>query len=155
MKKNIFNFLLFFCLVGITNIRAQSFSYYPFNSQFAISSNPTNEAFFEGRLQMNSATSLITTELGLMVNVKKNETAVMYLGGGLNIGWASSVLGSDEVLKGFYGSVGTRVFPFEKYRKVGINFEITPYTNTSFSVGLLRAWLGLSYNFGENKLKKD
>jgi hypothetical protein len=133
---------------------AQNISYYPFNSQLAISSNPTNAIFFEARMQMNSATSAITTETGPMITLHKSANASYYFGGGVNVSWAANVLNNSSILKGYYGSLGVRVFPFEKAPKFGINFEITPYTDTKIETGLLRAWLGLSYHFGKNNFKK-
>jgi hypothetical protein len=133
---------------------AQNVSYYPFNSQFAISSNPTNVLFVEGRMQMNSATSAITTEMGPMITFYKKSNALYYFGGGVNIGWAANLLNNTSILKGYYGSIGVRAFPFEKLPKMGINFEITPFTDTKVETGLVRAWLGLSYHFGKNKFKK-
>ncbi len=134
--------------------QAQNISYYPFNSQLAISSNPTNVLFIEGRMQMNSATSAITTEMGPMITFHKSSNALYYFGGGVNIGWASNILNNSSILKGYYGSIGVRAFPFEKLPKVGINFEVTPFTDTKVETGLMRAWLGLSYHFGKNKFLK-
>lgn len=150
--KNIIAFTgLFLAITQIAN--AQSISYYPFNSQLAISSNPTNIAWAEVRMQMNSATSAITSELGPMLTVYKNKDAVFYAGGGVNIGWLSNVFNQSSLLKGYYGSVGVRAYPFTSLPHLGLNFEITPYTDSKVQTGLLRAWLGVNYHFGKNKLK--
>ena len=132
---------------------AQSISYYPFNSQLAISSNPTNIAWAEMRMQMNSATSAITSEIGPMLTVYKTKDAVFYTGAGVNIGWMSNVFNQTSLLKGYYGSFGVRAYPFTSVPHLGLNFEFTPYTDSKVQTGLLRAWLGVNYHFGKNKLK--
>jgi hypothetical protein len=151
MRSGLF-FLLGFLIFSQIS-KAQSFSYYPFASELAISSNPTQAAWAEVRIQMNSATSALTTEFGPMLTVKKTKTTVFYIGGGANIGWMSNVINNSSLLKGYYGSAGFRAFPFEKLPQVGLNFEFTPYTDSKVQTGLLRAWIGLSYHFGKNNLK--
>ena len=142
---------LFLALAQQSN--AQSISYYPFNSQLAVSTNPTNTAWAEVRMQMNSATSAITSELGPMLTVYKTKDAVFYTGGGVNIGWMSNVFNQSSLLKGYYGSFGVRAYPFTSVPHLGLNFEFTPYTDAKVQTGLLRAWLGVNYHFGKNKLK--
>jgi hypothetical protein len=151
MRSSLF-FLVVFLVFSQTS-KAQSVSYYPFASELAISSNPTQAAWAEVRIQMNSATSALTTEFGPMLTVKKTKTTVFYIGGGANIGWMSNVINNSSLLKGYYGSAGFRAFPFEKLPQVGLNFEFTPYTDSKVQTGLLRAWIGLSYHFGKNNLK--
>jgi hypothetical protein len=152
MQKYVLGFSL--VLLISSSLFAQNVSYYPFNSQLAISSNPTNVIFGETRIQMNSATSAITTEMGPMITFHKSTHALYYFGGGVNVGWASNILNNSSLLKGYYGSLGVRAFPFEQIPKFGINFEISPFTDTKVQTGLLRAWLGISYHFGENKFKQ-
>lgn len=150
--KNTIAFLgLFLAFTQLSN--AQSISYYPFNSQLAVSSNPTNIAWAEVRMQMNSATSAITSELGPMLTVYKTKDAVFYTGGGVSIGWMSNVFNQSSLLKGYYGSLGVRAYPFSSVPHLGLNFEFTPYTDSNVKTGLLRAWLGVNYHFGKNKLK--
>ncbi len=151
MRSSLF-FLVVFLVFSQTS-KAQSVSYYPFASELAISSNPTQAAWAEVRIQMNSATSAVTTEFGPMLTVKKTKTTAFYIGGGANIGWMSNVINNSSLLKGYYGSAGFRAFPFEKLPQVGLNFEFTPYTDSNVQTGLLRAWIGLSYHFGKNNLK--
>jgi hypothetical protein len=151
MRSGLFLLLGFLVFSHIS--KAQSVSYYPFASQLAISSNPTQAAWAEMRVQMNSATSALTTEFGPMLTVKKTKTTAFYIGGGANIGWMSNVINNTSMLKGYYGSAGFRSYPFEKLPQVGLNFEFTPYTDSKVQTGLLRAWLGLSYHFGKNNLK--
>jgi len=140
-------------LASIQLSNAQSISYYPFNSQLAVSSNPTNIAWGEVRMQMNSATSALTSELGPMVTVYKSKDALFYLGGGVNVGWMSNVFNQSSILKGYYGSAGVRAYPFASMPHLGLNFEFTPYTDSKVETGLLRAWLGINYHFGKNKFK--
>jgi hypothetical protein len=145
--------ILAFTIVTSQQLIAQSISYYPFNSQLAVSSNPTNMAWAEVRMQMNSATSALTSEFGPMLTVYKTKDALFYTGGGVNIGWMSNVFNQSSILKGFYGSVGVRAYPFTSLPHLGLNFEFTPYTDSKVKTGLLRAWLGINYHFGKNKLK--
>ena len=127
---------------------AQTISYYPFNSQLAISTKTSAPVFVEARIQMNSATSLITTELGPQFAISRKNNTLFYVGGGASIGWLNDVyLRQSSNLKGFYASFGVRSYPFEKIPKLGLNFEITPYTDSKVETGLLRAWLGVSYKF--------
>lgn len=127
---------------------AQTISYYPFNSQLAISSKTSTPVFFEARIQMNSATSLVTTELGPQFPVSRKNNTLFYVGGGASIGWFNDVyIRQSSNLKGYYASFGVRSYPFEKVQKLGLNFEITPYTDSKVETGLLRAWLGISYRF--------
>ena len=151
MRSSLFFLVVFLVFSQIS--KAQSVSYYPFASELAISSNPTQAAWAEVRIQMNSATSALTTEFGPMLTVKKTKTTAFYIGGGANIGWMSNVINNSSMLKGYYGSAGFRAFPFEKLPQVGLNFEFTPYTDSNVQTGLLRAWIGLSYHFGKNNLK--
>jgi hypothetical protein len=151
MRSSLFFLVVFLVFSQIS--KAQSVSYYPFASELAISSNPTQAAWAEVRIQMNSATSALTTEFGPMLTVKKTKTTAFYIGGGANIGWMSNVINNSSLLKGYYGSAGFRAFPFEKLPQVGLNFEFTPYTDSKVQTGLLRAWIGLSYHFGKNNLK--
>ena len=150
--KNIIAFWgLFLTITQFSN--AHSISYYPFNSQLAVSSNPPNTAWAEVRMQMNSATSAITSEFGPMLTVYKTKDAVFYTGGGVNIGWMSNVFNQSSLLKGYYGSFGVRAYPFTSVPHLGLNFEFTPYTDSKVQTGLLRAWLGVNYHFGKNNLK--
>ncbi len=150
--KNIVT-VLSILIASIQLSNAQSISYYPFNSQLAVSTNPTNIAWGEVRMQMNSATSALTSELGPMVTVYKTKDALYYFGGGVNVGWMSNVFNQSSILKGYYGSVGVRAYPFTSLPHLGLNFEFTPYTDSKVQTGLLRAWLGVNYHFGKNKFK--
>lgn len=140
--------LCIFLFIGIFQSTAQTISYYPFNSQLAFSTKTSAPLFLEARVQMNSATSLITTEIGPQFPVSNKNNTMFYVGGGASIGWFNDVfLKQSSNLKGFYGSFGVRSYPFEKVSKLGLNFELTPYTDSQVTTGLLRAWLGISYKF--------
>lgn len=146
MKKYIL--LSFVLFVGIYTLKAQTISYYPFNSQLAFSTRNSAAIFLEARVQMNSATSLITTEIGPQIKLSNKNNTLFYLGGGASVGWFNDmILKNASNLKGYYGSVGVRSYPFEKVSKLGLNFEVTPYTDAQFTTGLLRAWIGVSYKF--------
>ncbi|MEY2792266.1 MAG: hypothetical protein RJA76_258 [Bacteroidota bacterium] len=146
MRKNLL--LTIFFLISILKLNAQTISYYPFNSQLAVSTKNSSPIFLEARVQMNSATSLITTEIGPQILLSKKNNSFFYLGGGASIGWFNDIfIKQSSNLKGYYGSLGVRSYPFEKLNKLGLNFEITPYTDANFTTGLMRAWLGVSYKF--------
>ena len=49
--------------------KAQAISYYPFNSQLSIATNPTKVFWMDFRFQMNSFTASLNTEPALMVNL--------------------------------------------------------------------------------------
>lgn len=144
-------FFLIIGLFGFLSSQAQSISYYPFNSQLALSSDTQKSAFAEVRVQMNSATSLFTTEIGPMIRLKKYDQGFLYLGGGASINWFNNVISDGNTVKGFYGSLGARAYPFEKLPSLGINFEFSPYTDSKVQTGLLRAWLGISYQIVRKK----
>lgn len=85
-----------------------------------------------------------------MINVAFTRNANFYVGGGVNFGVLGYVVNKDKIVKGFFGSIGTRAYPFEKAQRVGINFELSPYVDRNGESGLLRAWFGVSYNFGRS-----
>ena len=145
--KTFFTIVALF-IASIFTSSAQTISYYPFNSQLSFSTKDSAPIFLEARVQMNSATSLITTEIGPQIPLSHKNNTLFYLGGGASIGWFNDVfLKKSSNLKGYYGTFGVRSYPFEKVSHLGLNFEITPYTDSQFTTGLMRAWLGVSYKF--------
>ncbi len=134
-----------------TQLKAQAISYYPFNSQLSIATNPTKVFWMDFRFQLNSYSSSLNTEPALMVNLGYTRNANIYAGAGLNLAVVGAIVEEKDLLKGYFGSVGMRAYPFEKAPKVSINFEISPYLNYDGTSGIVRAWLGLGYHFGGKK----
>ncbi|MBB6001970.1 hypothetical protein [Arcicella rosea] len=131
--------------------KAQAISYYPFNSQLSIATNPTKVVWMDFRFQMNSFTASLNTEPALMVNLGYTKNAFIYAGGGVNFGIVASIIDNQDIVKGYFGSVGMRAYPFEKAPKVSVNFELSPYVNYDGTSGVFRAWLGVGYHFGGKK----
>ncbi|MDZ7899770.1 MAG: hypothetical protein U5N85_17320 [Arcicella sp.] len=148
--KRIFWYLLFFILLvkTIQNTNAQSVSYYPFNSQLSIATNPTKVVWMDFRFQMNSFTASLNTEPTLMVNLAYTGNANFYVGGGANLGIVGAIIDNRKLVNGYFGSFGVRAYPFKEARKVSINFELSPYVEQDGQSGFFRAWLGVGYHFG-------
>ena len=127
---------------------AQSVSYYPFNSQLSIATNPTKVVWMDFRFQMNSFTASLNTEPALMVNLAYTGTANFYAGGGVNLGIVGAIADNRKLINGYFGSFGVRAYPFKEAQKVSINFELSPYVEQNGQAGFFRAWLGVGYHFG-------
>jgi hypothetical protein len=89
----------------------------------------------------------MNTELAPMLTIKKNEKSVFYVGPGVQFNFLNH-LNDRKVLNGYFLNIGTRVYPFEKVKQVGIAFEISPYANKDFDIGTWRYLFGASYSFG-------
>jgi hypothetical protein len=126
-----------------------SVSYYPFNNVLAVSTNPDKAVWIETRLQMNSRTTSLTSELAPMITLSKREKASYYMGAGINVYLLKLFDKNANIINGYFLSTGVRAYPFEKAPKVGINFELSPYAYRDFDLGDFRAFLGLSYRFGK------
>ena len=144
--KSIFIILFFFSFLQKSN--AQAISYYPFDKaqQLSIATNPTKVVWMDFRFQMNSFTTSLNVEPALMVNLAYTRNANFYVGGGANLGVVGAFY-DRELVNGYFGSFGTRAYPFEKAPKISINFELGPYVQTDGKAGIFRAWLGLGYHF--------
>ena len=138
-----------FLLINITqNAKSQAVSYYPFNSQLSISTNPTKVVWMDFRFQMNSILTSLNTEPALMVNLAYTGNANFYAGGGANLGIVGAIGYDRKLINGFFGSFGVRAYPFKEAQKVSINFELGPYVDYGGQSGNFRAWLGVGYHFG-------
>lgn len=127
---------------------AQAVSYYPFNSQLSIATNPTKVVWMDFRFQMNSFISSLNTEPSLMVNLAYTGNANFYAGGGANLGIVGAIADNRRLINGYFGSFGVRAYPFREAQKVSINFELGPYVQYDGTAGQFRAWLGVGYHFG-------
>lgn len=145
--KSFFLVLLIFSLSQ--NAKAQAISFYPFDKaqQLSIATNPTKVVWMDFRFQMNSFLTSLNMEPALMINLAYTRNANFYVGGGANLGVVGAFY-DRKLVNGYFGSFGTRAYPFEKAPKVSINFEVGPYVQTDGAAGIFRAWLGLGYHFG-------
>lgn len=145
MKKT----LLTLCFVAIFSATfAQGFAYYPFNSVFSVSSNPTKKVWGDVRFQTNSYFSALSTEFSPMVNLNDNPLGRFYAGAGVRFNFIALV--DDYRAKTFEGYVlnaGVRSEPFAKLPHLQIAFEISPYVQRNAEIGLFRSYLGLAYYF--------
>ena len=146
------NFLQIFTVLFLINIsqnsNAQAVSYYPFNSQLSIATNPTKVIWMDFRFQMNSFLSSLNTEPALMFNLAYTGNANFYAGVGTNLGIVGAIADNRRLINGYFGSFEVRAYPFREAQKVSINFELGPYVQYDGTAGQFRAWLGVGYHFG-------
>jgi hypothetical protein len=148
-KKYLRTLAILFLLINISyHSKAQSISYYPFNSQLSIATNPTKVIWMDFRFQMNSYLASLNTEPTLMVNLAYTGNANFYAGAGANLGIIGAVGYNMKLVNGYFGCFGVRAYPFKEAQKVSINFELSPYVEQTAQVGFFRAWLGVGYHFG-------
>jgi hypothetical protein len=143
------------CFTIITShCYAQAFTYYPFNSILSIASNPNKPVWVDARFQMNSYFSSLSTEISPMINLTKGEKAKLYIGAGIKANFLN-YLNTDaqkrNPLEGYFLDFGVRVSPFEKVPQFQGVFELSPYANKQFDLGIFRANLGIAYVFGKKK----
>jgi hypothetical protein len=143
MRKGLLLVFLLFC--G-SFAYSQTVTYYPWNSLLELSSSPQKPLWLQLRLQGNSVFSSMNTELGAMITLSRKPKAVYYFGPGIQFNLLNGQQDKD-LLNGYYLNIGTRVRPSEKYKKVGIAFEISPYAAKAFDIGTWRYLLGVSYSF--------
>lgn len=148
MKPLLLIFTLFLLMNIAQKSKAQAISYYPFNSQLSIATNPTKVVWMDFRFQMNSFISSLNTEPSLMVNLAYTSNANFYVGGGANLGIVGAIADNRRLVNGYFGSFGVRAYPFKEARKISINFELGPYVQYDGAAGQFRAWLGVGYHFG-------
>ncbi len=145
MKKYLF--LLLFT-GSIHFVHAQAVTYYPFNSMLSVSSNPNKAFWTDFRFQMNSYFSSLSTEISPMVTFRQKERLKFYAGGGIKANFLNT-LNPDEskrkILEGYFLNVGMRASPIEKLPKFQLVFELSPYANSNFDLGVFRANLGIGY----------
>jgi hypothetical protein len=146
MLKNI---AIIFTLIIYSQVSySQTVTYYPTNSLLELSSNPRNRLWLQFRIQGNSVFSSMNTEIAPMLTIKKNPKSVFYFGPGVQVNLLND-LNNKSVLNGYFLNIGSRMYPFEKYKQVGIAFELSPYANKDFDIGTWRYLFGLSYSFGQ------
>jgi hypothetical protein len=140
-------FLFFTCS---NYIHAQSVVYYPFNSVLGISSNPAHAVWVDVKLQTNSYFSSLSTDISPEFTVKKTPKSLTYLGVGAKLNYLN-LIENNNILEGYFLNFGVRVMPFEKYKRIHIAFEISPYAGRNFDIGVFRSNLGIGYDFSKKK----
>ena len=147
--------LLLFIFISITeSSQAQAFTYYPFNSIFSIATNPNKAVWMDFRFQMNSYFSSLSTELSPMFNLNKSERAKFYVGAGIKANFLNALnpdASKQSPLEGYCLNAGVRVSPIEKLPRFQVVFELSPYANKNFDLGVFRANLGLGYALSKKK----
>jgi len=147
--------LLIIAFVSIAQLsQAQAFTYYPFNSIFSIATNPNKAVWADFRFQMNSYFSSLSTEVSPMFNLNKSERAKFYVGVGVKANFLNALnpdASKQSPLEGFCFNAGVRTSLIEKLPRFQIVFELSPYANKNFDLGVFRANLGLGYILGKKK----
>lgn len=143
---------ILFLFVSLAS-HAQSVTYYPFSSLLSISTNPTKPGWLDLRVQTNSFSSSLATEIAPAFNLNNNPKARIYVGGGARFNFLAAALDNRDALEGLFLNFGMRSALFEKYPGIQIAFELSPYANSDFDLGTFRANLGIGYNFSKKKKK--
>lgn len=125
---------------------AQSIVYYPFNSLLGVSTNPSKALWLDVKLQTNSYFSSLSTDISPEINLKKTPKTITYIGAGVKMNYLNAIE-NNNVLEGYFINFGVRLMPFEKYKKVHVAFELSPYAGRKFDIGVFRTHFGIGYNF--------
>lgn len=146
MKK----LLVLILLVNALQLKAQiSIGYFPLNNAFSVTSDPDKLLWVDGRIETNTFFGNIDPELFGMINLHRDSKYSIY--SGLSCRFTVSGASEDnDIIAGYSVTAGSRFTPVEKWKKLQIIFELSPYLNNQFNSGLLRAYLGISL-----KLKTD
>lgn len=144
-------FCIVFLVLSANVSLGQAVSYYPFSSLLSLSTNPCQTVWLDARIQMNSFTSSLSTELAPAVNLNSNTKARIYVGGGARFNFLSAAFTDSPALEGYFLNVGVRSSLWEKYPGFQLLFELSPYTLRGFDLGTFRANLGIGYNFSRKK----
>lgn len=149
MNKSILVFILLLATGKIA--QAQSITYYPFNSLLSVATNPEKAAWLDLRIQTNSFTNSLSTEIAPAFNLNSNPKARVYVGGGAKFNFLAASFDGRDALEGLFLNFGVRSAIFEKYPGLQLAFELSPYANSDFDLGTFRANLGIGYNFSKKK----
>jgi hypothetical protein len=137
--------------VGISiKSTAQNISYFPFNSVVGIGTNPNKNVWGEMRLFTNSYFTSVTADLSPQFTVANTPRANYYVGGGVKFN-VYNVFNNYNPVEGYFMNAGVRARPFDKYKRVQVIFEISPYAVREMDAGLFRTMLGIGYNFSRKK----
>lgn len=129
--------------------KSQSITYYPFNSFVSLATNPNRTFWVDAKFQANSYFSSLSSEISPSINLNNNPMARYYIGAGTKFNFLNLVQNNDA-FEGYFLNIGVRSAPF-KYKGIQIAFELSPYANKNFDLGLFRANLGIGYNFSHKR----
>ena len=152
MHKKLLFILAFVFIAEVS--QAQAFTYYPFNSIFSVATNPNKVVWADFRFQMNSYFSSLSTEVSPMFNLNKSERAKFYVGAGVKANFLNALnpdASKQSPLEGYCLNAGVRTSPVQKLPRLQVVFELSPYANKDFDLGVFRANLGLGYVLGKKK----
>lgn len=133
------------CGISLPSL-AQSVVYYPFNSVLGLSTNPSKAVWLDVKFQTNSYFSSLSTDISPEINLKKTPKSITYMGAGVKMNYLNAIE-NNNILEGYFMNLGVRLMPFEKYKKVQIAFEISPYAGRKLDIGVFRTNFGIGYNF--------
>ncbi|MCP9754369.1 hypothetical protein EGI26_04210 [Lacihabitans sp. CCS-44] len=125
---------------------AQSVVYYPFNSILGLSTNPSKAIWLDVKFQTNSYFSSLSTDISPEINLKKTPKSITYMGAGVKMNYLNAIE-NNNILEGYFMNFGVRLMPFEKYKKIQLAFEVSPYAGRKFDIGVFRTHFGIGYNF--------
>jgi hypothetical protein len=141
--------IIFFLFILCSKVAlSQSIFYYPFNSLLGFNTNSEKKLWLDAKLQTNSYFSSLGTEIAPQINLNNNDKIKFFLGAGFKLNYLN-LANNAKVLDGYFLNSGFRASPFEKHKKIQIAFEISPYVNNKFDLGLFRSHLGIGYNFSK------
>ena len=89
-----------------------------------------------------------------MFNLNKSGEAKFYVGAGVKANFLNALnpdVSKQSALEGYCFNAGVRTSPIEKLPRFQIVFELSPYANKNFDLGVFRANLGLGYVLGKKK----
>lgn len=145
-RKSKFLFAFLFLISSAAS--AQNVTYYPFNSVLGISTNINKPVWTDLRFFTNSYFTSLTTEISPEFRVASTMRADFYAGGGVKLNTYDLFEGNNG-LEGYFLNIGVKARPFDKYKKLNLTFEISPYAEREMDAGLFRTMLGIGYNFGK------
>ncbi|MFS0489604.1 hypothetical protein [Leadbetterella byssophila] len=102
------------------------------------------------RLFTNSYFTSVTGEISPQFTVYSTPKADYYTGVGVKVNFYN-MFNNYNPIEGYFMNAGVKVRPFEKYKKLHIAFEISPYAAKEMDAGLFRTMIGIGYNFGQWK----
>ena len=142
------NFLLIFVFVAsLKTVQGQvALSYYPFESVLGISTNTEKALWADIRLDANSFVGVLNSELQVMWNWRRSDWVNYYSGLGINFKPFYAVA-DLAFLNAYVLSTGARVKPWQAHPNFQVIFELSPFFYESWDGAILRAKLGLAYNF--------
>lgn len=91
-----------------------------------------------------------------MFNVSKGERAKFYIGAGVKanfLNYLNPDASKQKPLEGYSLNFGVRTYPIQQLPGLQVVFELSPYANSNFDLGVFRANLGFGYNLSKKRKK--